>query len=125
MMSDVPTADVIITNPTHYAVALRYAESEQGAPKVVAKGTGLVAQRIKEIAAEHHVPTLESPPLARALHKHVEIGFEIPLELYAAVAEVLAWVFQLRNWRQGIGAAPPQPSDLTLPEGFDPLQSTT
>ncbi|HLS41790.1 MAG TPA: flagellar biosynthesis protein FlhB [Paenalcaligenes sp.] len=123
MMADVPTADVIITNPTHYAVALRYAEGEQGAPRVVAKGKGLVALRIKDLAAEHKVPLLEAPPLARALHQHVEIGYEIPLELYAAVAEVLAWVFQLRAWRQGQGFAPAKPTDLVVPDGFDPLQA--
>ncbi|MCQ9615976.1 flagellar biosynthesis protein FlhB [Paenalcaligenes niemegkensis] len=125
MMSEVPTADVIITNPTHYAVALRYAEGEQGAPRVVAKGTGIIAQRIKEVAAEHRVPTLESPSLARALHAHVDLGLEIPLELYSAVAEVLAWVFQLRNWNQGIGDAPSVPSELIVPAGFDPLQPSS
>lgn len=123
MMSDVPTADVIITNPTHYAVALRYVEGEQSAPRVIAKGTNLVAQRIKDIATEHRVPILEAPPLARALHKHVDIGYEVPFELYAAVAEVLAWVFQLRSWRPGVGAAPSAPTNLRLPDNFDPLQS--
>lgn len=124
MMSDVPTADVIITNPTHYAVALRYVESEQGAPRVVAKGKNLIAQRIKEIAAEHKVPVLEAPPLARALHQHVEIGYEVPFELYTAVAKVLAWVFQLRSWREGVGGAPAKPTNLVVPENLDPSTSS-
>ncbi|MEJ2921933.1 EscU/YscU/HrcU family type III secretion system export apparatus switch protein, partial [Bordetella avium] len=113
MMSQVPRADVVVTNPTHYAVALSYDESGGGAPTVIAKGTGLVAARIRELAAEHRIPTLEAPPLARALHQHVELGHEIPAALYTAVAEVLAWVFQLRSWRSGWGAgargAPRQP----------------
>lgn len=120
MMSEVPTADVVVTNPTHYAVALRYAEGQAGAPKVVAKGTGLIALRIRELAAEHRVPTLEAPPLARALHQHVELGQEIPVALYTAVAEVLAWVFQLRSWRAGSGAEPAPPSALNVPAELDP-----
>lgn len=120
MMSEVPRADVVVTNPTHYAVALRYAEGEAGAPLVVAKGSGLVALRIRELAAEHRVPTLEAPPLARALHQHVELGQEIPVELYTAVAEVLAWVFQLRSWRAGEGAEPVAPSALKVPADLDP-----
>lgn len=95
MMEDVPKADVIVTNPTHYSVALQYDENKMSAPKVVAKGAGLIALRIREIGAEHRVPTLEAPPLARALYRHAEIGQQIPGQLYAAVAEVLAWVWQL------------------------------
>ncbi|WP_459618375.1 flagellar biosynthesis protein FlhB [Bordetella sp. 2513F-2] len=124
MMAEVPRADVVVTNPTHYAVALRYAEGEFGAPKVVAKGTGLVAARIREIAAEHRVPTLEAPPLARALHEHVELGQEIPAALYTAVAEVLAWVFQLRSWRAGWGAEPAPPAALPVPAELDPQSAT-
>lgn len=78
MMADVPKADVIVTNPTHYSVALKYDENKMSAPKVVAKGAGLVALRIREIGAEHRVPTLEAPPLARALYRHAEIGQQIP-----------------------------------------------
>lgn len=89
MMEDVPKADVIVTNPTHYSVALQYDENKMSAPKVVAKGAGLIALRIREIGAEHRVPTLEAP-LARALYRHAEIGQQIPGQLYAAVAEVLA-----------------------------------
>lgn len=91
MMEDVPKADVIVTNPTHYSVALQYDENKMSAPKVVAKGAGLIALRIREIATENRVPILEAPPLARALYRHAEIGQQIPGQLYAAVAEVLAW----------------------------------
>jgi flagellar biosynthetic protein FlhB len=122
MMSEVPNADVIVTNPTHFAVALVYKEGQGGAPKVVAKGTGLVAARIREIGVEHKVPMLSAPPLARALHHNVELGQEIPAELYSAVAEVLAWVFQLRSWNMGMGAEPRQPSSLPVPPGFDPQE---
>ncbi|MBR8654928.1 flagellar type III secretion system protein FlhB [Achromobacter sp. Marseille-Q0513] len=124
MMADVPKADVVVTNPTHYAVALQYDESKNGAPRVLAKGTGLIAAKIRELAAEHKIPTLEAPPLARALHQHVELGQEIPAELYTAVAEVLAWVFQLRSWRAGWGAEPTAPSRLPVPAALDPQAKT-
>lgn len=120
MMQAVPTADVVVTNPTHYAVALHYAAQSAGAPVVVAKGTGLIAARIREIAQQHKVPLLEAPSLARALHHNVEIGQEIPAALYAAVAEVLAWVFQLRAWRGAPGAEPPPPANLPVPAALDP-----
>lgn len=120
MMTQVPQADVVVTNPTHYAVALRYEEGAGTAPRVIAKGSGLVAARIREIAADHRVPTLEAPPLARALHQHVELGQEIPVALYTAVAEVLAWVFQLRSWRAGEGEAPSAPATLPVPAELDP-----
>jgi flagellar biosynthetic protein FlhB len=97
MMADVPKADVVVTNPTHFAVALAYAQGEMGAPKVLAKGQGLVALRIREIAKEHGVPVVENKPLARELHKLVEIGQEIPFHLYQAVAELLAFVYQLKK----------------------------
>ena len=106
MMEDVPKADVIVTNPTHYAVALRYDDTKMRAPVVVAKGQDLVALKIREIAGEHGVPILEAPPLARALHKHCDIGDAIPAQLYVAVAQVLAYVYQLRAARQA-GAPPP------------------
>ncbi|KRC77797.1 Flagellar biosynthetic protein FlhB [compost metagenome] len=124
MMSDVPKADVVVTNPTHYAVALKYDESKGGAPRVLAKGTGLIAAKIRELAAEHRIPTLEAPPLARALHQHVDLGQEIPAELYTAVAEVLAWVFQLRSWRSGWGGEPTAPTKLNVPEALDPQAKT-
>ncbi len=120
MMSEVPNADVIVTNPTHYAVALTYTEGQGGAPKLVAKGTGLVAARVRMVAAEHNVPVLSAPPLARALYHHVELGQEIPAELYSAVAEVLAWVFQLRSWNMGMGIEPQMPSRLMVPPELDP-----
>lgn len=124
MMSEVPKADVVVTNPTHYAVALKYDESKGGAPVVLAKGTGIIAAKIRELAAENRIPTLEAPPLARALHQHVELGQEIPAELYTAVAEVLAWVFQLRSWRSGWGHEPTAPTRLNVPAELDPQAKT-
>ncbi|HHX02175.1 MAG TPA: flagellar biosynthesis protein FlhB [Firmicutes bacterium] len=97
MMQAVPTADVVITNPTHIAVALLYQADKMAAPEVVAKGAGIVAERIRELANMHGVPRVENPPLARALYRSVDIGQQIPAELYAAVAEVLAFVYRLRN----------------------------
>ena len=119
MMAAVPQANVIVTNPTHYAVALSY-QSGMAAPKVVAKGVGAIALRIREIAAEHAVPIMEAPPLARALHKHAEIDSEIPSALYNAVAEVLAYVYQLANWRQAGGGYPVPPRDLSVPPELVP-----
>jgi len=115
MMSAVPQADVIVTNPTHFAVALSYSEG-MGAPKVVAKGMGEIARRIKAIGAEHGVPLLEAPPLARALYRHVDLDREIPGTLYAAVAEALAWVYQLAAWRKTGGQYPLPPNKLPVPE---------
>lgn len=115
MMSKVPTADVIVTNPTHYAVALAYQEGSMGAPRVVAKGTELVAARIRELGAEHGVPLLEAPPLARALYRHVDLDKEIPAELYTAVAEVLAWAYRLKRVREEGGEMPQAPHDLPVP----------
>ena len=123
MMAEIPTADVVVTNPTHYAVALKYSEGKMGAPRVVAKGADAVAARIRELAAEHKVPLLEAPPLARALFRHTELGDEIPAKLYAAVAEVLAYVFQLRHFQQAGGAYPSAPATLPVPPELDPLQA--
>jgi flagellar biosynthetic protein FlhB len=95
MMQAVETADVVVTNPTHLAVAIKYDRLKAGAPVVVAKGAGLIADRIKELAKEHMVPIVEDKPLARSLFKHVEIGMEIPMSLYKAVAEILAYVYRL------------------------------
>ncbi|RFC34377.1 MAG: flagellar biosynthetic protein FlhB [Candidatus Nitrotoga sp. MKT] len=120
MMSNIPTADVVVTNPTHYAVALSYSEKGMGAPIVVAKGSHLLAARIREIAIQNNVPILEAPPLARALHKHTELGQAIPEALYNAVAEVLAYVYQLRRYRQGSGVMPDAPHDLPVPPQLDP-----
>ena len=120
MMAAVPKANVVVTNPTHYAVALVYTEGQAGAPRVVAKGTDATAERIRELAVEHRIPILEAPPLARALFQHVDLGREIPIALYSAVAEVLAWVFQLRNWRIGMGLEPRPPASLLVPAELDP-----
>jgi flagellar biosynthetic protein FlhB len=119
MMAAVPTASVIVTNPTHYAVALQYHESMR-APKVVAKGTDKVAQKIREIGAAHGVPALEAPPLARALHKHTEIGQEVPHALYTVVAQVLAYVYQVQRWQQGAGGKAPVLPELAVPADLDP-----
>jgi len=97
MMEAVPEADVVITNPTHFAIALKFNAEEMIAPRVLAKGAGHVAQRIKEIAAEHQIPMVENKPLAQALYKMVELGDYIPAELYRAVAEVLAYVYRLKG----------------------------
>jgi flagellar biosynthetic protein FlhB len=97
MMQDVPKADVVVRNPTHFAVALKYEAKTMKAPKVVAKGMNLIAERILEIARENRVPTVENKPLARALYKMVDLGDEIPVKLYRAVAEVLAYVYQLKK----------------------------
>lgn len=99
MMQAVPKADVVITNPTHFAVALQYEADRMSAPKVVAKGADLVARRIREIAAEHKVPIVENPPLARALYAAVELDAEVPPEHYKAVAEVIGYVMKLRRGR--------------------------
>jgi len=121
MMADVPTADVVVTNPTHYAVALKYGENSRGAPQVVAKGIDEVAAKIRELAGEHKVAILEAPALARALYKHTDIGDEIPEALYGAVAEVLAYVFQLRSYGSGHGQRPDKPKKLDVPPELDPL----
>ncbi len=118
MMQDVPTADVVITNPTHYSVALSYAD-RSGAPKVVAKGRDHIALRIREIARHHDVAIYEAPPLARALHATTDIGEEIPQDLYLAVARVLAYLFQLR--RSGPTEYVPRPDALDIPETYDHL----
>jgi flagellar biosynthesis protein FlhB len=119
MMSAVPKADVVVTNPTHYAVALQYSDGEMRAPKVVAKGVNLVAARIRQLAEEHNVPLLEAPPLARALYHNVDLDREIPGVLYNAVAEVLAWVYQLRRFRQDGGDVPAAPTELDVPAELD------
>jgi len=118
MMTEVPTADVIITNPTHYAVALRYEQSGRGAPKVVAKGRDLVAQRIRELAKEHGVMIFAAPPLARALYASTDLNQEIPANLFVAVAQVLAYVFQLRKTKSRYGKRPTPPTDLPIPDDY-------
>jgi flagellar biosynthetic protein FlhB len=97
MMADVPKADVIITNPIHYAVALRYVSGEMTAPVVVAKGARKVAEKIKAVAEEYSIPVVEDPPLARALFTMCDVGMETPIELYKSVAEILAYVYRLKQ----------------------------
>jgi len=122
MMSNVPTADVVVTNPTHFAVALKYADGQKGAPKVVAKGTDEVAAKIREIAKENKVVLLEAPALARALYKHTDIDDEIPEALFSAVAEVLAYVYQLRAYTKGSSDHyPDRPNKLPVPPEMDPF----
>lgn len=121
MMSEVPTADVVVTNPTHYAVALKYSEKGNRAPIVVAKGADEVAAKIRELAMENNVVMMEAPPLARALFRHAELGDEIPETLYIAVAEVLAYVFQLRAFSKNGGSCPQKPGDIDVPPELDPL----
>jgi len=115
MMSAVPSADVIVTNPTHFSVALAY-KNGMGAPKVLAKGMGEIALKIRTIGAENGVPLLEAPPLARSLYRHAELDQEIPSALYAAVAEVLAYIYQLARWREQGGNYPVPPRVIPVPE---------
>ena len=112
MMSEVPKADVVVTNPTHYAVALRYDSDSMAAPRVVAMGADLVAAQIRAVAAEHQIPLLSAPPLARALYHSAEIDREIPAGLYQAVAQVLAYVFHLNDGGEGLGEL----GELPIPE---------
>lgn len=114
MMLDVPKADVVITNPTHFSVALKYDENSMGAPILLAKGGDEIAMKIREIAREHGVELVEAPPLARSIYYHTEIGAEIPSGLYMAVAQVLAYVFQLRQYRRGYHQKPKKP-DFPIP----------
>lgn len=97
MMQEVPRATVVVTNPTHIAIALRYEPSESDAPVVLAKGKQLIAQRIKSIALENHIPVVEDKPLARAMYDKIELGLPIPMEFFTAVAEILAYVYKLKN----------------------------
>ncbi len=119
MMQEVPKADVVVVNPTHFAVALRYDEQRMRAPTVLAKGVDEVAARIREVALEHGVPIFEAPSLARALHRAVPIGGEIPVSLYVAMAQVLTYVYQLRSARRA-GDIPPAPPRIgALPEAAE------
>ena len=115
MMQAVPKADVVVTNPMHFAVALKYEERTMSAPLVVAKGSQLVAERIKELARENRVPIVEAPPLARALHRHAEVGETIPGALFTAVAQVLAYVYQLNK-----SMNPALPERWDVPPNLDP-----
>lgn len=119
MMAEVPNADVIVNNPTHYSVALSYSEKGMSAPVVIATGAGEIALRIRELGAQHRIPTLEAPPLARALYRHCEPGDQIPVALYSAVAEVLAWVYGIKRWRLSGGIKPQSPNHLPVPPEMD------
>jgi flagellar biosynthetic protein FlhB len=116
MMQDVPTADVVVTNPTHYAVALRYDKEGTGAPVVVALGADLIAGQIRKVALANDVTIVEVPPLARSLYYNAEIGGEIPAGLYVAVAQLLAYVYQLRAVRMPGQELPEKPEDFPIPE---------
>ncbi|ENY70983.1 flagellar biosynthetic protein FlhB [Aeromonas diversa CDC 2478-85] len=120
MMGDVPKADVIITNPSHYSVALQYDANKPGAaPKVLAKGVDEVAMKIREIAREYEIPILPSPALTRAIYHSTELGQEIPEGLFAAVAQVLAYVYQLKQFRRGRSHRPkPLAQDLPIPDEY-------
>ncbi|WP_407278550.1 flagellar biosynthesis protein FlhB [Aromatoleum evansii] len=120
MMAQVPKADVVVTNPTHFSVALKYDANKMRAPIVVAKGRGEVALKIRELAKEHKVPMLEAPPLARALYKHCELEQAVPGALYTAVAEVMAYVYQLNHWMAHGGLPPAAPGRLPVPADMDP-----
>jgi len=124
MLTEVPRADLVVMNPTHYAVALKYDESTMGAPRVVAKGADLLALRIRDLARDANVPVLRLPPLARALYTHVEIDREVPAQLFAAVAQVLAYVYQLRAALSGRAPMPGELPELDLPPGLDPLEAS-
>ena len=116
MMGEVPKADVVITNPSHYAVALKYDPVNAGAPVVIAKGADFLAQKIREVATEHDVIVLESPPLARAVYYSTELEHPIPAGLYLAVAQVLAYVYQIRQYQQGKGQRPGRMPDPPIPD---------
>ncbi len=121
MLAAVPTADLVVMNPTHFAVALKYEEGRMAAPKVVAKGADLLAFRIRDAAQGAKVPVLQAPPLARALYAHAEVDREVPAALFAVVAQVLAHVYQLRAHVAGRGVPPPSLPVLEVPPGLDPI----
>ena len=121
MLAAVPKADLVVMNPTHFAVALKYDEAAMGAPRVVAKGADLLAFKIRDIAKEHRVPVLEAPPLARALYAHTEVDQEIPVRLFTAVAQVLAYVYQLKRALSGQGPWPADLPPIAVPPDMDPL----
>lgn len=115
MMADVPEADVVITNPTHYSVALKYQAGSMAAPVLLAKGSDQVALKIREIAKEHNVPQMQAPPLARAIYAHTRVGDEIPEGLYVAVAQVLAYIYQMDMYAKGRGPKPERKPAMPIP----------
>ncbi|MGE4051447.1 MAG: flagellar biosynthesis protein FlhB [Piscinibacter sp.] len=122
MLAAIPKADLVVMNPTHYAVALKYEDGRMGAPRVVAKGVDLLAMKIRDVAKESQVPVLQAPMLARALYAHTKLDQEIPQALFAAVAQVLAYVYQLRAAMAGRGPAPGDLPELPVPPELDPHQ---
>lgn len=122
MLAAIPKADLVVMNPTHYAVALKYEDGKMGAPRVVAKGVDLLAMKIRDVAKESQVPVLQAPMLARALYAHTKLDQEIPQALFAAVAQVLAYVYQLRAAMAGRGPAPGELPELPVPPELDPHQ---
>jgi flagellar biosynthetic protein FlhB len=127
MMDAMPTADALIVNPTHYAVAIVYDASKNRAPKVVAKGVDLIALTLRDLADKYRIPIVEAPPLARALYRDCELEQEVPVRLYAAVAQVLGFVYQLRTWRKQGGVPPAKPEivlDDTAAEPIEPAPPT-
>ena len=119
MMGDVPDADVIVTNPTHYSVALKYDQTGNKAPYVVAKGVDFMALKIREVAREYEVPVMESPPLCRAIYHTTEINEEVPEELFVAIAQILAYIYQLEQFRKGKSGRPRAlPNDMKIPKEF-------
>jgi flagellar biosynthetic protein FlhB len=116
MLQDVPEAQVVIVNPTHYAIALRYEDGKESAPRIIAKGLDLVSFRIREVASAHDIPIFTAPPLARALYYSTEIGQQIPTGLYVAVAKVLAYVLQLKQTSHQPNVAPEKPTNFEIPE---------
>jgi flagellar biosynthetic protein FlhB len=125
MLADVPKADLVVMNPTHYAVALKYDDATMAAPRVIAKGADLLAMRIRDLARDAKVPVLRAPPLARALYTHCEIDREVPAALFAAVAQVLAYVYQLRAALAGKAPMPQTVPEPPIPPGFDPHEKSS
>lgn len=115
MMQEMPSADVVITNPDHYSVALRYDQGKDSAPVVVAKGLDFMAFKIREVANEYEIPIVSAPPLARAVYFNSEVGDEIPAGLYVAVAQVLAYIYQLRRWAKGQAKKPKLDGKYDIP----------
>lgn len=119
MMGEIPEADVVVTNPTHYSVAIKYDASRNGAPIVVAKGVDHIALKIREIAREYEVPVMRSPQLCRAIYHTTDLDKEIPSQLFVSVAQILAYIFQLEQFRKGKGKRPvPLPKEFDMPDGF-------
>lgn len=118
MLADIPKADVVITNPEHYSVALQYTATKMNAPRVLAKGADLIAFRIRELATASSVPIVAAPALTRAIYHSTDIGDEVPAPLYVAIAQILAFVYQLKQYRRGAGPAPRPLGDLQVPEEY-------